>query len=530
MKFFVQLAYVGLASLTTLALPRGANAQRASAAERATFYHLLNNDTLAIERASRTNERLEGDILDKMRGVRVRYALTLGANATATAAETWLYRSASDTAALQHATLRFQGDTIVVEIPGAPAVQRIPTQAGALMYINPSAAILEQALRRARALGGTSARIPLFQSAGGQTVPLEIAWIGTDSATLTLGGVVMRAAVTPDGKLLGFVVPSQNFRAVRVEGMRAAAMTPADYTAPHGAPYTARDVTIRTPAGITLAGTLTVPIAHPARGAPAVVTITGSGTQDRDEAILGVNGFRPFRELADTLGRRGIAVLRLDDRGAGGSEMGPPGATSADFADDIRAALAYLRTQKEIDGDRLGIVGHSEGGLIAPMIAATDPRLRGIVLMAGPSRSGRTILEYQQRYAVDSMAKLVGAPRDSAMQAMARALDSVAAAQPWLRFFADYDPIPTARRVRTPVLVLQGETDRQVTADQAQELVAAFRAGGNRDVTVKLFPETNHLFLADPNGNPSGYATVPSKHVRREVLGTIADWLSAKLK
>ena len=528
MKSLVRLALASVVPLAMATVPNTARAQ--AAADRATFYLLLNNDTLGIERAVRTNQRLEGDFLDKMRGVRVRYALTLGSDATATGVETWLYRTSTDTAAMQHAVLRFQGDTIVVEIPGAPAAQRIPTQRGALVYINPSAAILEQALRRAKVLGGTTQQLPLFPSAGGQTVPLDIAWIGADSATLTLGGVVMRAAVAPDGKLLGFVVPSQNFRAIRVEGTRAATMVPTDYSAPAGAPYAAREVTIRTPAGVTLAGTLTVPLTHAARGAPAVVTITGSGTQERDESLLGVTGFRPFRELADTLGRRGIAVLRLDDRGAGGSEMGPPGATSADFADDIRAALAYLRTQKDIDGDRLGIVGHSEGGLIAPMVAASDPRLRGIVLMAGPARTGRAILAYQQAFAVDSVAKFTGSRRDSALTAMSKALDSISAQQPWLRFFADYDPLPTARRVRTPVLVLQGETDRQVTADQAQELAAAFRAGGNRDVTLKVFPATNHLFLADPNGSPSGYATIPSKHVRSEVLGTIADWLVAKLK
>jgi dipeptidyl aminopeptidase/acylaminoacyl peptidase len=516
--------------LVALAAPLVAAAQRSPAPERATFYLLLNNDTLGIERTVRTEQRVEGDFLDKLHGVRVRYALTLAPDATSPAAETWLYRAGGDTSSAQHASLRLVGDTMLVEVAGAPEAQRIATRAGALTYVNPSAVILEQALRRARVLGGTSAQVPLFQAAGGQTAPLDITWIGSDSATLSLGGVVMRAAVSSDGKLLGFVVPSQNFRAVRVEGTRAASMTPTDYTAPKGAPYTAREVTIRTPAGITLAGTLTMPIMSAGHRAPAVVTITGSGTQERDEALLGVTGYRPFRELADTLARRGIAVLRLDDRGAGGSEAGPPGATSADFADDVRAALEFLRTQAEIAGDRLGIVGHSEGGLIAPMVAATDPRLRGIVLMAGPSRSGRSILEYQQRYAIDSMMKLTGQRRDSAMMATGKTLDSVAAVQPWLRFFADYDPLPTARRVRTPVLVLQGATDRQVTADQAQELVTAFRAAGNRDVTVKIFPATNHLFLADPNGNPSGYASIPSKRVRPEVLGTIADWLSAKLK
>jgi hypothetical protein len=243
-----------------------------------------------------------------------------------------------------------------------------------------------------------------------------------------------------------------------------------------------------------------------------------------------VNGYRPFRQVADTLGRRGIAVLRLDDRGAGGSDLGPKGPTSADFADDIRAALAYLRTRHDVDGDRLGLVGHSEGGMIAPMVAASDPKLRAIVLMAGPAHTGRAILKYQQEYAADSMLHLTGAKRDSAVKAMARTLDSASAAEPWIHFFLDYDPLATAKRVKQPVLILQGATDKQVTPEQAAELAAAFRSGGDNDVTMKAFPSTDHLFLADPVGNPSGYASLPSKNVRVEVLGMIADWLAARLR
>jgi hypothetical protein len=264
-----------------------------------------------------------------------------------------------------------------------------------------------------------------------------------------------------------------------------------------------------------------------------VVTITGSGTEERDESIPGVNGYRPFRQIADTLGRRGIAVLRLDDRGAGGSDMGPSGAngpTSADFADDIRAGLAYLRTRKDIDGSRLALVGHSEGGMIAPMVAATDPKLKAIVLMAGPAHTGRAILQYQNEYAIDSMLHLTGTKRDSALRDVGTKLDSAAKAMPWIRFFLDYDPIATAKRVKQPVLILQGATDRQVTPEQGPQLAAAFRAADNRDVTLKIFPSTDHHFLADPAGNPSGYASLPSKNVRVDVLGTIADWLSARLK
>src|SRR5687768_14137294 len=138
-----------------------------------------------------------------------------------------------------------------------------------------------------------------------------------------------------------------------------------DYSAPADAPYIAEDVVVKTPAGHTLAGTLTLPkVASRKQPVSAIVTITGSGPQDRDENI-GLQGFRPFRQLADALARQGIAVLRMDDRGTGSSGGTFKGSTSADFAEDVRAGLAYLRTRPEIRADRLAVLGHSEGALIA---------------------------------------------------------------------------------------------------------------------------------------------------------------------
>ena len=512
-----------LTSLVALA-SRGAAAQQPS-----TFIMLMGSDTLAVERVTRAGNRLEGDFSSPARGARVRYAATLNADGTVQQLETWAYHG-SDTSGA-HATLRLQGDSMKLQLPGRDLA--FATKAGAIPYFNPSMGLLEQAVLRARTLGGQTVEVPLFAAEGATTVPLSVTFIGSDSAHLSMGGVAMNLALGVDGRVTAMSVPSQNVRVVRVEGARAApSAAKVDYSAPADAPYTAEEVTIRTPKGLKLTGTLTLPKARPARGVPAVVTITGSGTEERDESIPGVNNYRPFRQIADTLGRRGIAVLRLDDRGAGGSDLGPSGAqgpTSADFADDIRAGLAYLRTRADIDGDRLAVVGHSEGGMIAPMIAATDPKLRAVVLMAGPAQTGRTILKYQNEYAVDSMLKLTGARRDSALRDATGKLDSVAKTMPWIQFFLDYDPIATAKRVKQPVLILQGATDRQVTPEQAPALAAAFRAGGNRDVTMRIFPSTDHLFLADPVGNPSGYASLPSKNVRPEVLGAIADWLSARL-
>ena len=183
-----------------------------------------------------------------------------------------------------------------------------------------------------------------------------------------------------------------------------------------------------------------------------------------------------------------------------------------------------------MDGRRLALVGHSEGALIAPMIAATDSLLRGIVLMAGPSRTGRRISRAQQRWLIDRDTTIPSARRVRLAEQAAQQADSVAQTDRWTAFFFEHDPIPVARRVRTPVLVLQGETDVQITPEQADELAAAFRAGGNRDVTVRKFEDTNHLFLADPSGDPLAYARLEDTSVRREVLGTIADWLARRLR
>jgi dipeptidyl aminopeptidase/acylaminoacyl peptidase len=228
------------------------------------------------------------------------------------------------------------------------------------------------------------------------------------------------------------------------------------------------------------------------------------------------------------LGRTGIAVLRMDDRGFGGSGGDAATATSRDLAEDIEAGLAWLRDRPDIDAGRLGLLGHSEGGLIGPMIAAEDTALRVLVILAGPSRTGREIIAFQQRYAIEHSPLIRPEARDSALAEARATLDSMAARQPWIRFFLDHDPHPPARRVRAATLILHGATDMQVTVDQAEELAAAIREGGNPDVTVHVFPETNHLFQHDPSGNPAGYAALPGE-IRPEVIAVLTAWLAEKL-
>jgi uncharacterized protein len=504
----------------------------ASPAQRSTFVVLLAGDTLAVERVARTPRRVESDLTVRAQGVRLQFALTLAPAELVTSMDLnmRMIAAAPDAPPAQSATVTFRGDSAIVDVKApARSTQRIAAGAGVLPLVNLSTAITEQLLRRARALGGPRVQLPTLPVGGRQVLPAVVTWSGSDTAVISISGVELRAAVSPDGRVLGAVIPAQRVTFVRLpaEERVDAAVRPADYSAPVGAPYTAEDLTFRTPEGNRLAGTLTIPKARDGP-VPAVVLITGSGSQNRDEEVPGIRGYRMFRQIADTLSRRGIAVLRLDDRGIGGSEAGPQ-STTGDFANDIRAALTYLRARQEIDGDRLGLVGHSEGGVIAPMVARDDPRLRAIALLAGPSRKIRDIVAFQRRVAVESDTSIAVSKRDSVMASMARAVDSMAAAPGWLRYIYDYDPLATARRVRTPVLILHGATDLQVTADQAPELAAAFREGGNRDVTVRVFPNTNHLFLDDPSGVYSGYATLPSKTVRAEVLGVLADWLVPRL-
>jgi len=520
--------YVMTAAGLALLLAGTAGAQGAAPY---TFRMVLGRDTLTSEVVQRAAGRVDVDMIDKTTGARWQFGMTLAPDGRVPAMTNAYYRLAkADTVPFQRADLTFSADSVTVSISGnVSRVEHLPTQPGAMPYINPSFAMIEQVVRRARAMGGATDTVPLFMLVGGRTIPAVVDRVGRDSVVIRIGMSAMRAAVGADGALLGAVIPAQHVTVIRMSGAHPLIARTIDYGAPPGAPYTAQDVTVHTPAGLTFTGTLTLPSARRGR-VPAVVTITGSGAEDRDERISIVEGYRPFWQVADTLARRGIATLRLDDRGVNGSSAGPATATSADFADDIRAALAYLRTRPEIDGSRLALVGHSEGGMIAPMVAATDSSLRGIVLMAGPAYTGRRILDFQQRNGVMNAPGLTPAERTAAVERSAAATDSLIATNAWLRFFASYDPLPTARKVRVPVLILQGETDQQVTPEQADTLAAAFRAGGDRDVTVRKFPVTDHLFVADSVGNPARYGALSTRTVRPEVLGAIADWLVAHLR
>jgi hypothetical protein len=430
---------------------------------------------------------------------------------------------------LQQARFESVGDSVRASLTTAAGTQAraFPAEAGAVPLVNSS--VLHGALLGDYARRAGRARLPFFLTSGAMVVPGTVSVAG-DTLTVAIAGTTIRVELDATGAPRRATLAAQNLTVVRA-GAVAPPPVPAraalpDSRAPAGAPYTATDVTIPTPRGYTLAGTLTRPVGAPGR-VPVLVTISGSGPQDRDSRIPLVRDYAPFREIADTLGRQGIAVLRYDDRGTGasGGRETMAQATSADLADDTRAVVAWLRTRPDVDQGRILLAGHSEGGLIAPLVATADTAIRGVALLAGPAYTGRRILLYQNDQAIAAAPGLSPAQRDSIRARVPANLDSAAASTPWIRFFLAHDPLPVARQLRQPVLVLQGDTDRQVTPEQADTLAAALTAAGNRDVTLRRFPDTNHLFLADPSGDPQRYAALADSRLRREVLGALADWV-----
>jgi fermentation-respiration switch protein FrsA (DUF1100 family) len=332
-------------------------------------------------------------------------------------------------------------------------------------------------------------------------------------------------------------------------------------------PYRVEEVTYRNePASITLAGTLTLP-----RGDgpfPAVLLITGSGAQDRDETIF---GHKPFLVLADALTRRGIAVLRADDRGVGGSGGSMATATSEDFAGDASAGVAFLKSRPEINPRVIGLAGHSEGGLIAPMVAARSGDVAFIVMLAGTGLTGEDILlrqnelimkaqkasegliaaqvetlrrlievvkaEGDEKAAVERLEAVLKEIREdssgklpkefqeaigpgSGIAALVKPLNS-----PWFRFFLTYDPRPTLQKVKCPVLAINGENDLQVPSKvNLAEIEQALKAGGNAHYTVEELPGLNHLFQHSKTGSPTEYGAIEETFAP-EALERVGSWI-----
>ena len=290
------------------------------------------------------------------------------------------------------------------------------------------------------------------------------------------------------------------------------------------------DVRVPAPAG-TLGGTLTLPSTGRAPF-PAVTTLTGSGAHYRDGNRIPTHPYRPFRQIAETLASCGVATLRLDDRGVGESTGEASAATAEDTAADAMAALAFLRSRPEIDPARVGLIGHSYGGEIAPMVAAADPAVAAVVLLAGPARTFRETMRYQNRYRIENDPSIAPADREKALAEATIQQDAnvKASTEAWRPSIQDRDPLPTARRLGMPVLILQGSTDRAVPPEDAARLERAIREGGNRRVERHLFRDVNHHFQRDPVGAREGYDRLPTQDLAPEVLDTLCRWLGTTLR
>jgi len=390
-----------------------------------------------------------------------------------------------------------------------------------------------------------------------KAVPLEKIDIKGSSSAFTIAGIAGtpsfagdlsadRQTIAGTFSQAGATLPFKLTR-MTAEQVAAAATRPKRPQEPTPPlPYREEQVTFQnTKAGLTFAGTLTLPAS--ASPSPAVVLITGSGAQDRDESLA---GHKPFLVLADALTRQGIAVLRVDDRGVGGSGGKVDTSTSEDFADDVLAAVAFLKTRKDINANQIGLVGHSEGGLIAPIAATRSKDVAFIVLMAGPGLTGEEILYLQSaaimranggteaavaanRALQERLFDVVKTEKDEAalkekIRAIAPGQDRVTT--PWFRYFLTYDPVPVLQKVTCPVFAINGEKDLQVPYRENLDGIAkALRAGGNKDATTLSLPNLNHLFQTSKTGAPSEYSLI-SETISPVALDAISAWILKRVK
>jgi len=298
-----------------------------------------------------------------------------------------------------------------------------------------------------------------------------------------------------------------------------------------------------------LSATLTLPNADGL--VPAAVLVHGSGPHDRDETIF---FHKPFHVLADFLTRHGIAVLRYDKRGIARSTGDHGAATTMDFADDAQAAVAFLSRHAGIDKKQIGLIGHSEGGIIAPVVASRQLDVAFIVLLGGTGVAGKRILLSQ----VAEIARVNGISKRAIARAlrMSRRIYSIIESQPdnqeaaalirsvagtqekdrleaeiplltsnWFRSFLAHDPAPVLARVKCPVLGLFGSKDLQVVpALNLPAIAKALGRAGNEDITLRVFPGINHLFQSCRTGSPGEYAAI-EETIAPIVLSEIASWI-----
>jgi len=302
---------------------------------------------------------------------------------------------------------------------------------------------------------------------------------------------------------------------------------------------------------------------------PAVIMITGSGPQNRYEELF---GWKIFQDIASHFTQRGIAVLLYDDRGVGGSSGNVSEATTEDFATDALAALRYLQTRTEIKPQKIGLCGHSEGGIVAPLAASKSEEVAFIICISGTGHSGLEVLLKQSELIaraenipeekirenlnqIRTIVSMIKEEKDP--ETIKEDLKKIAQTQisslpeeqkkeikdmetftknvmegiyrqyssRWFKFFLEYDPLPVMEKVKCPVLLLFGELDLQVPAEWNKEaMVSALKKGGNKNFKVKIFPKANHLYQEAVTGSPSEYTKLPKEFVPG-FLEFMSDWI-----
>ncbi len=400
------------------------------------------------------------------------------------------------------------------------------------------------------------------------------------SFTIAVAGAVFSATIDPDDatkatgelKQSGLTLPLTLNRVGADEAAKLAAGPARPQTPQPPFPYTATDVSYTNAEdGTTLAATLTIPDGDGPH--PALVLITGSGAQDRDETLL---GHKSFAVLADHLARHGIATLRADDRGVGGSSGNTNASTTEDFAFDALAGVAFLKTSADVDASHIGLMGHSEGGIVGPLAATKSDDISFVVMLAGTGHTGRDILIKQlgdislsggmtpemvvlQQAAQTKLLDLLmsKAPHEEVKEAFRQltylqvdpenadnpdAIDEtlrnnieaaiepgIAGLQtPWFRYFLAYDPTIALTQVSCPVLAVNGTRDTQVDAEYNLPIIEeTLKGNGNTDVTIKRFEGLNHLFQMCETGSPAEYATI-EETFNPNAMEYITSWIESQ--
>ncbi|HEV7231928.1 MAG TPA: alpha/beta fold hydrolase [Bacteroidia bacterium] len=385
---------------------------------------------------------------------------------------------------------------------------------------------------------------------------------------ITVAGIEYTGTLQGDSIAGNFKQSGQTFpmNLLRKEMKKEIVKRPQEPVSPY--PYYSEEVKFaNVKDSVTLAGTLTLPRKEGVF--PVVLLITGSGAQNRDEEIA---GHKPFLVIADYLTRNGIGVLRLDDRGVGGSTGSFQNVTTQNFATDIEAGVTYLMGRKEVDKKKIGLIGHSEGGIIAPIVAAKMKNIRFIVLLAGTGISGGDLLllqkaaiqrasgvkepdiqkeatlskgafdiinnstepdklkekltaYYEKALTESPDAKPEGISKEDYITASVAGLSGT-----WMQYFIRYNPQPILKEVKCPVLALNGSKDLQVPAKVNLEAIRkGLEKGGNKHVTTHELPGLNHLFQECNTGLPSEYARI-EQTFSPAALKEISDWISIQVK